>query len=578
MTRSNWNNKRKYKVNQLLQEFWDKRGSLYLHKDQPSIKGKNAFVPKLCHCLGFCVCGKSKRSCPNALKVFLNIQPFFRRMFHQKKKVKTRLRELLDDCKVFIKLTAFHRDDMDPNQALPEDVFAYIGFINRKTWHFSALYMDMIPDDEGANVWEPENAPPGTVMLSSPECPDDVETHLVTDLQLFERALHFEFSYKLSLFRLLEQEGAWEPMNSNCQRVPACPCVDDEPFIVWHGSAQQNKRKRKALSITATAASEEDRILRMLENEKPRQKKSRPENWQSEPNSEHIPLDPLDVSLFDNDDDDADDDNKEPQTQNNDPYWSGAENDNDSQDELTAAVEERCDNERNERESNGSNSESPGILSESEFEDNTADAPEIAGDLKKDNLQDPADKKQLLNRFFGDSDVALQGETVTNAIASPSAEILSPLPVPDPNAEPKPEPCPAAGHVRASSARDRVSTQTLAVPGSGLIRFLPQSNVLVAVCDHPGHGDCRRQKTVTGSNVTTARGQGQGRPLGFLASWLRQQCDFDDRSGHVKWNPSFETRQQARQWLFLNCADAEEFSRNYERALRDGEAPEPVAI
>lgn len=521
-----------------------------------------------------------KKILPKCLESVSEYSAIFSSHVPPEKKVKTRLRELLDDCKVFIKLTAFHRDDMDPNQALPEDVFAYIGFINRKTWHFSALYMDMIPDDEGANVWEPENAPPGTVMLSSPECPDDVETHLVTDLQLFERALHFEFSYKLSLFRLLEQEGAWEPMNSNCQRVPACPCVDDEPFIVWHGSAhdsQQNKRKRKALSITATAASEEDRILRMLENEKPRQKKSRPENWQSEPNSEHIPLDPLDVSLFDNDDD-ADDDNKEPQTQNNDPYWSGAENDNDSQDELTAAVEERCDNEHNERESNGSNSESPGILSESEFEDNTADAPEIAGDLKKDNLQDPADKKQLLNRFFGDSDVALQGETVTNAIASPSAEILSPLPVPDPNAEPKPEPCPAAGHVRASSARDRVSTQTLAVPGSGLIRFLPQSNVLVAVCDHPGHGDCRRQKTVTGSNVTTARGQGQGRPLGFLASWLRQQCDFDDRSGHVKWNPSFETRQQARQWSFLNCADAEEFSRNYERALRDGEAPEPVAI
>ena len=63
-----------------------------------------------------------------------------------------------------------------------------------------------------------------------------------------------------------------------------------------------------------------------------------------------------------------------------------------------------------------------------------------------------------------------------------------------------------------------------------------------ATCRAPGHGSCIKTKTAKpGPKI------GQGRPLGYLAAWLKAGPSFvGSKADHMKYIPSFDERRAAR--------------------------------
>ena len=140
---------------------------------------------------------------------------------------------------------------------------------------------------------------------------------------------------------------------------------------------------------------------------------------------------------------------------------------------------------------------------------------------------------------------------------------------------------PAEDDGRRASAkvhRDMFSTVSFHVNG-GVLRFYPQNSVVTAFCDHPGHGDCRRSRTVRQNEASrTAMQRGQGRPIGLLCSWLELQMDHSSQQDHVhNCNPTATQRVAARE-KFLQMPGALDFSQQAERPQREGEDIEPAKI
>lgn len=499
------------------------------------------------------MCGKNRDSCPNALTVFKTAETFFRRIFAQKNQTKTKARALLDECKVFVKLSPFRREQQEHEiQELPPNIWAYIGYVNRSTWHFTVLQMF----EAEISTWEPCNSPEGIVVLSIPDA-HNMNRCLLTDIELFKGSLDFDFSYKCEMFSLVDQEGCWDPTDSSCQFVPVCPLQSAEEFVVWNppdkqetGQATKTQKRQQPLT--------EERLIQMLENQRPA-KRVRSMKEQEDPNDQdHDTMDK----------DDEHDDETEAENSESDEDHFDLDDEAFVADELGSPA--------------SSLQYSPSLADpDTDFQQvgvgDGDDAVDMETGVTRDEIAETSESKpnseetnisvaQKLSKF-------LNTPQAPNDPASADAADGDNASVGPGDAKPA---SPSAS--RAFASRDRSSTETLSVPGCGLIRFLPGQNVLVAVCDHPGHGDCRRQKTLASSSTGTQRGLGQGRPLGFLCAWLRQQMDHDDRERHVRFNPSFDQRKLARQWLVTNVAEASSFSQQHERACRAGEDAEPKSI
>ena len=113
----------------------------------------------------------------------------------------------------------------------------------------------------------------------------------------------------------------------------------------------------------------------------------------------------------------------------------------------------------------------------------------------------------------------------------------------------------------------------MALP-EGTITWNAKKQDFIAVCKHPDHpnpGGCRRTRTSTGGRKIA-----QGRPLGYLVAWLRQQGSFGSSEEHkVLCTPSFAERCEARVALRAMGGIAEELL-SHERALRPDEGEEPT--
>lgn len=506
------------------------------------------------------------------------MEPFLKRIFAQKKQVKTTPRVYLDDCKIFLRLKPYIKSEiLDDDDLLqkqpPDDVWAYIGYINRSTWHFSVLRMY----EAHVETWEPVNVPEGTVLLSIPDT-NMTKKCLLTDIELFRGALDFEFSYRMSFFSLVESEGSWDPTNCSCELVPVCPCPSADEIVVWNGaeSMDPEPNRKKRAQPSRQHGLTEDQLLRQLQN--PPAKRSRqhlrqrdaPEPPHAEPHEHDDPLEDADDAV----------------ESGEDVYWN---KDQQSSNELSDSSLVLG----NEQEAAFDNSEwSPSETDDDDDDDDENLGKDIAGNTVGTGLQPAAsvtpaaeetsglasaesvDSRRhvnLLKRFLESTAVTDTSANASNVPEQSSAPASGSRDVENSVVE-------ASAKARASSTRDRSSTESLVVPGCGNIRFLPTLNVLVAVCDHPGHGDCRRQKTLMPSEAKTNRGKGQGRPIGFLCAWLREQCDHDERTDHIRFNPSYQQRLEARQWLMTNAAGAADFSETHERPLRDGEDSEPKVI
>lgn len=546
-------------MKQHLQESWKKRCSVYSHSDQEPIKGsRHHFQPKICHKLGVCVCGIPAGSCPNALRVFTNAEPFLRRIFAQKQKTKTEARKLLDDCKIFLKVSPFHHgvEEGQHLKQLPPNLWAYVGYVNRSTWHFSILRM--FECDSGLAMLElhEQTSSDQIVMLSIPDA-RNLNECLLTDIEFFKQCLDFRFAYKLSIFSLIEEEAAWDPSDCSCQSIPVCPCSHAEEFVVWRPEDGQRGQKRPARDRSEKEALTEDQLIQMLENPRcPKQRKQSSAKPAAQDAYQELGHDSNSSHDSDSDDGAGGLEREEPQ-----------DRDDDVDSELDGFVPPS----------------NPGTISYSPTElGSETDRVEAALDLDAD-LELLA-KSSAIDAEMPDANCKpsdTMGAKLQKFLEqAPPAAAAGDIPVPE-----QAEQAASASSPRPASSkpkpRDRISAESLSIPGCGVIRYLPATSVLIAACDHPGHGDCRRQKTVSASNTNTPKGQGQGRPLGFLVAWLREQCNHDDRAKHVRFNPSLAQRQNARQWLFshdLAGAEASEFSQQFERARRAGEEEEPTQI
>ena len=111
------------------------------------------------------------------------------------------------------------------------------------------------------------------------------------------------------------------------------------------------------------------------------------------------------------------------------------------------------------------------------------------------------------------------------------------------------------------------------------LRYNFKSKTIIAVCKHPGHGDCRRSRTTQGPVRQTARSAGQGRPVGLLMYFLQRGEDCADGAAHKKIldSPAVPITQEQRlaaRRVFQSLPHAEHILK-YERVRAAGEGDEP---
>ena len=112
------------------------------------------------------------------------------------------------------------------------------------------------------------------------------------------------------------------------------------------------------------------------------------------------------------------------------------------------------------------------------------------------------------------------------------------------------------------------------VTGYGEIRWNELSQRLIAVCKVPGHGDCRRSRTVNSGTRL-----GQGRPIGLLTHWLLQAETAKDGQSHRKMlDASIDLQQRIESRQVFETLEGSAHFLNKERSPESGEEDEPEFI
>ena len=89
----------------------------------------------------------------------------------------------------------------------------------------------------------------------------------------------------------------------------------------------------------------------------------------------------------------------------------------------------------------------------------------------------------------------------------------------------------------------------LFVPGGKLTFYAGAKDFMTAECNNRRHGRCIKTKTREPPHgCLAARRVGQGRPVGYLAAWLKQGLRDAPRAAHWdrEQDPSWEERKAAR--------------------------------
>ena len=217
-----------------------------------------------------------------------------------------------------------------------------------------------------------------------------------------------------------------------------------------------------------------------------------------------------------------------------------------------------------------------------------------AGDAEEVDLESLEDE---LERLINDADAAEHPEMelrVESASSSrgPAASSSAPAPPPvdsvrDPPAEPVEPPEQSADRIARPRVHDAVPhiewVADVREDGLPRIRYDTQQKVLLAYCKHPRHGKaCRVTRTTAEGRASKPA---QGRPLGFLLSWLKCAECFETAKEHMAITlPGVslysehlrpEVRSRNRLWMQQTCPDAYAQISARERPRRDGEADEP---
>ena len=120
------------------------------------------------------------------------------------------------------------------------------------------------------------------------------------------------------------------------------------------------------------------------------------------------------------------------------------------------------------------------------------------------------------------------------------AQPSGPVPAEAENAEQPPQSRKAAlGRVKT------VKEDTIQIWDYGELRYNPNTHTFRAHCHHPKHMNCSKQRT-----LRSGKRAGQGRPVGLLVAWLRDQANHDCHTSHSQYSAvagKFDVRLKARQ-------------------------------
>ena len=137
----------------------------------------------------------------------------------------------------------------------------------------------------------------------------------------------------------------------------------------------------------------------------------------------------------------------------------------------------------------------------------------------------------------------------------------------------------AEKHERDPGSRKKSGTEVVVeVPPYGSLHFYPIQNNMTAYCRCKKHFDCKKNRTFNAAKSSASSSSksvrdGQGRPVGLLVQWLRDQGNHSSRADHcaqhVMMTFSHASRKDARAWFKTLPGSDKILSK--ERAKRDDE-------
>ena len=448
---------------------------------------------------------------------------------------------------------------------LPSRVFAHIGHINLKTWHFGVFRLE-------------ETLPrlsvlPADVLILQPFCQCETadQKAVFSDYELFAHVLDMQAKWSIYFHVISDDPSHWA--SPNVETIATKRFAEQEEFIIWQGSSEEADRRRslrkatrptrgrgEKRSATTQPSSRTKKAARTSKRSNPSEQIELGADFGSfdfdfEPLQQSEPLMGLEdagIYVVDSDIgivDEGGQENDSNSEHENDIY------DIDMYDEDAFIEEPENDNHKEDEECQQNLDLSECLGLDDQNPNNAA------------NVEDDGDEKFLQEILLSENEA---GEDELPELPSEIAvELPSQHDVPE--AEERRIKKPSAGPV----SRSTVNREVFAFPDGSEIHYYHLTGNMVAFCRHRNdiHAQgCRKSAT------TQPKRKGTGRPLGMLTAWLKSCDDHPNRQSHVHCcMPSFSDRVAGREF-FQSLPNSDSFSRFEAAKPRDTDPDEPLTL
>lgn len=169
------------------------------------------------------MCGKSEQGCPDAFFFHEKLVKFMKMFMSVKKKVKPRLRKLLEDTLLVCQL-----QEVGGAEA---SLFFVVGHANFNTWRFSLVHLELVAEEEN---------------MITLQLPALAENHSVrTSVQFFAENITFDSSWKIQYWTILNDNAVVPPSDMRADLVEAQKDLELDAVQFWSGSEEERKRRKK---------------------------------------------------------------------------------------------------------------------------------------------------------------------------------------------------------------------------------------------------------------------------------------------------------------------------------------------
>ena len=610
-----------------LEKEWERRHGIYKHENADPIPGRRSrearhvYQPKPCARIGFCVCELPGRA---AFCLWQKLSQKLRTCFPDKSSAKAKL----DAGMVVLMFDVPELDDAHPKSR----VWFHLGYINKKTYHFTLLRMA----ERGPQIGDIQ-----PLKLAGSQEGFETDTSVFgLAIHVFSTLFELEGPLSVTVCFLLQRQARFLHLSEMEPHHVDVHVSSGTPDFMWRGweleKPQPRKRKRKDQG--QGKKEEQEDLAPKSGSRGPRVKKSRSdaaiEPIEDQPDQgrawEYSPSIAPAGSDSDHDDDNDYDDPVQEDLDMDLLFASDDDDDDINIVDFGDAEEDPVLQEAGEMLDEVNLVELDiGELQEPSVSDIRGPGPDHAVPSANTANQDDSAEivpTDLMARFDATNthetsapeNIALAGDTAGHAVAGDKTvhgadvdkksadqtqedrERSSSLCTDDMSiselsvhhsdddscsssssngSDDSNLPGPSAGNPKKESRKPvvfagprapKIVDDRFDIPNVGSIRFNVKSSSMVAFCPfHTGH--CRRTRTCKAST----RNQDQGRPLGVLMAWLEAGPDFEDQQSHSsECRPSFEARVSARS-DFVALDGGQAFSDLHERPLAPGEASEP---